>query len=85
MEPPHSWTHLSNQFQLPTIAKENLNVGNLSGPEVRENQIPIIELSTGSEPEMERASKEARIRTPMKSNEAAEEKRINDEGKSSEG
>ena len=46
MEPPHSWTNWSDQFQLAIIGKDNLDIDNLSGPEVPENQIPILEQST---------------------------------------
>ena len=76
MEPPQSWTHWSDQFQLAIIAKKNLDIDNLSGQEVPQSQISILEQSTGSEPENERASREARNRATMKSYEAAEEKRI---------
>ena len=81
MEPPHSWTHWSDQFQLTIIAKENLDIDNLSGREVPEVQFPILEQSTGSELENERASREARNRITMKSYEVAEEKRKSDEKK----
>ena len=46
MEPPHAWTHWSDKFQLAIIAKENLNIDNLSEPEVPEKQIPIPEQPT---------------------------------------
>ena len=50
----------------------------MSGPEVPENQIQILEQSTGSESETEQASREARKWIAIKSYEAAEEKGIND-------
>ena len=74
MEPLQSYTHWSDQFQLAIIAEENLDIDNLSGPEVPESQIPILEQSTGSESETERASWEARNRSTMKSYATAEEK-----------
>ena len=43
LEPPHSWTQWSDQFQLAIIAKENLDIESLNGPEVPETQTPILE------------------------------------------
>ena len=51
MEPPHSWTYWSDQFQLAIIAKDNLDIDILSGPEVPENRIPILKQPTGIESE----------------------------------
>ena len=81
MEPPQSWSHWSDPFQLAIMANENLDIDNISGPEVPESQIPILEQSTGSESEKERNSREARIRITMNSYEAAQFKRISDETK----
>ena len=64
---------------MASTAKENLDIDDSSGPDVPENQIPILEQPTGSESKTERACREARSSTAMKSYEAAEEKRINDE------
>ena len=52
-----------------------MDIDNSSGPEVPENQILILEQPTGSEPETEKASREARNRTAMKSYGAAEERK----------
>ena len=49
------------------------------GPEVPESQIPILEQSTEKRSKNERASREARNRSTMKSYETAKEKRIYDE------
>ena len=45
MEPPNFWTHWSDQFHLAIIAKEKLDIDNLRGPEVSENQILNLEQS----------------------------------------
>ena len=82
LEPPHAWTQWGDQFQLAIIAKENLDIESLHGPEVQETQIPILEQTeqtTGSESDTDRASRETRNRNAMKQYEAAEEKRINEE------
>ena len=42
LEPPHAWTQWSDQFQLAIIAKENLDLESLHGPEILETQIPIL-------------------------------------------
>ena len=48
LEPPHAWTQWSDQFQLAIIAKENLDLESLHGPEIPETQIPNLEQATGS-------------------------------------
>ena len=40
LEPPRSWTQWSDQFQLAIIAKENLDIDSLNGPEVPKTKIP---------------------------------------------
>ena len=77
LEPPHAWTQWSDQFQLAIIAKENLDIESLHGSEAPETQIPILEQTTGSESDTDRASRETKNRNAMKQYEAAEEKRIN--------
>ena len=52
---------------------------------VPETQIPILEQTTGSESETNRASRETRNKNAMKQNEAAEEKRINEEKRKFDG
>ena len=42
LEPLHAWTQWSDQFQLAIIAKENLDLESLHGPEIPEMQIPIL-------------------------------------------
>ena len=79
LEPPHTWTQWSNQFQLAIIAMENLDVESLYGPEAPETQISILEQTTGSESNTNRASRETRNKLAMKQYEAAKEKRINQE------
>ena len=79
LEPPHAWTQWSDQFQLAIIAKENLDIERLHGPEAPETQIPILIQTTGSESDTDRASRETRNNFAMKQYEAAEEKRINEE------
>ena len=79
MESPHSWIHWSDQLQLALIAKENLDIDNLTRPEVPENQVSILEQPTGSESDTEQASREATIRTATKSYEYTEEKRLKEE------
>ena len=79
LEPPHSWTQWSDQFQLAIIAKENLDIESLNGPEVPETQTPILEKATGSESDTERATRETRNKNARKHYDAAEEKRINEE------
>ena len=79
LEPPHTWTQWSNQFQLAIIAMENLDVESLYGPEAPETQISILEQTIGSESNTNRASRETRNKLAMKQYEAAEEKRINQE------
>ena len=49
------------------IAKENLDIDNLNGPEVPENQIPILEQPTGSDLDTESASRHARNKNAKKS------------------
>ena len=58
LELAHSWTQWNNQFQLATIAKENLDIDSLNRPEVPEMQFPILEQTTGSESDKNRASRE---------------------------
>ena len=79
LEPPHAWTQLSDQFQLAIIAKENLDLESLHGPEIPETQIPILDQTTGSESHTERVNRETRIKNAMKQYESAEEKRISEE------
>ena len=80
LEPPHSWTQWSDQFQLAIIEKENLDIDGLNGPEVPETKIPILDQVTGSESDTDRAtSGETRNKNAMKQYEAAEEERINEE------
>ena len=79
LEPSHAWTQWSDQFQLAIIAKENLDLESLHGPEIPETQIPILEQATGSESDVEKANRESRIKNAMKQYESAEEKRINEE------
>ena len=79
LEPPHAWTQWSDQFQLPMIAKENLDLESLHGPEIPETQIPILEQATDSESDTERANRDNRNKNAMKQYESAEEKRINEE------
>ena len=79
LEPPHARTQWSDQFQLAIIAKENLDIESLHGPEAPETQIPNLEQTTGSESGTDRASKETRKKLAIKQYEAAEEKRINEE------
>ena len=79
VELSHSWTQWSQQFQLAIIAEKNLDIDSLNGPEVPETQIPILELTTGSESDTDRTSRETRNKNAMKQYEAAEEKRINEE------
>ena len=79
LEPPHAWTQWSDQFQLAIIAKENLDIESLHGPEIPETQIPILEQATGSESDAEKANRESRNKSTMKQYESAEEKRINEE------
>ena len=79
LEPPHAWTQWSDQFQLAIIAKENLDLESLNGPEIPETQIPILEQATGSESDAEKANRESRNKSTMKQYESAEEKRINEE------
>ena len=61
------------------IAKENLDLENLHGPEIPETQIPFLEQATGSESDTEKANGENRNKNAMKQYESAEEKRINEE------
>ena len=79
LEPPHAWTQWSDQFQLAIIAKDNLDIESLHGPEIPETQIPILEQATGSESDAEKANRESRNKSTMKQYESAEEKRINEE------
>ena len=79
LEPPHAWTQWSDQFQLAIIAKENLDLESLHGPEIPETQIPILEQATGSESDAEKANRESSNKSTMKQYEPAEEKRINEE------
>ena len=68
-------------FEVIVIAKENLDIESLKGPETPETQIPILEQVTGSESDTDRASRETRNKNAMKKCAAAEEKRINDKKK----
>ena len=79
LEPPHAWTQCKDQFQLAMIAKENLDIESLRGPEIPEMQIPILEQATDSESDTERANRDNRNKNAMKQYESAEEKRINEE------
>ena len=79
LEPPHAWTQGSDQFQLAIIAKENLDLESLHGPEIPETQIPILEQTTGSESDTKRVNRETRNKNAMKQYESAEEKRISEE------
>ena len=79
LKPPHAWTQWSDQFQLAIIAKENLDLESLHGPEIPETQISILEQATGSETDAERAIRENRNKNAMKQYESAEENRINEE------
>ena len=63
LEPPHVWTQWSDQFQLAIIAKKNLDIESLHGPEVPGMQIRILEQSTGSESDTDRASRDTRKKT----------------------
>ena len=81
LEPPHAWTQWSDQFQLAIIAKENLDLESLHGPEIPETQIPILEQATGSESDAEKANRESRNKSTMKQYEYTKEKRINEEKK----
>ena len=66
LEPPHAWTQWSDQFQLAIIAKENLDLESLHGPEIPETQIPILEQATSSESDAEKANRENRNKSTMK-------------------
>ena len=79
LDPPHAWTQWSEQFQLAIIAKENLDLESLHGPEIPETQIPILEQATGNETDTETAIRENRNKNAMKQYESAEDKRINEE------
>ena len=79
LEPPHTWTQWSDQFQLAIIAKENLDLESLHGTEIPETQIIILEQATGGKLDTERANRETRNKNAMKQYESAEEKRINEE------
>ena len=79
LEPPHAWTQWRDQFQLAIIAKENLDLESLHGPEIPETQIPILEQATGNETDAERAIRENRNKNAMKQYDSADEKRINEE------
>ena len=57
LEPPHTWTQWSDQFQLAIIAKENLDIESLHGPEIPQTQIPFLEQVTGSESDNEEKRK----------------------------
>ena len=70
---------MERPIQLAIIAKENLDIESLKGPEVPETQIPILEQVTGSESDTDRASRETRNKNAMKQYQAAKEKRINEE------
>ena len=71
LEPPHVWTQWSYQFQLAIIAKDNLDLESLHGPEIPETQIPILEQATGSDSDTERANRENRNKNAMKQYESA--------------
>ena len=43
-EPPNTWTQRSDQVQLAIIAKENLDIYSITGPEA-----PETEITTGSQ------------------------------------
>ena len=79
LEPPNSWIQWRDQFQLAIIAKENLDLDSLNGPQIPETQIPILERATGSKSDTDRSSRETRNKNAMEQYEAAEEKRINEE------
>ena len=79
VEPPHSWTQWSQQFQLVIIAGKNLDIDSFNGLEVPETQIPILDQTTGIESDTDRTSRETRNKNATKQYEAAEEKRINEE------
>ena len=72
LEPLHAWTQWSGQFQLASIAKENLDVESLHEPEVPQTQIPIMEQVTGSESDTDRANRETRNGNAKKQYESAE-------------
>ena len=77
LEPPHSWTQWSDQFQLAIIAKENLDIESLNRPEVPKTQILILKQVRRTESDMDRARRETSNENAMKQYEAAEEKLIN--------
>ena len=67
MEPPRSWTRWSDQLKWAIIAEDQLDIDNVNGPEVPENQIPILEQPTVSDLDAESASWHARNKNAMKS------------------
>ena len=72
LEPAHAWSQWSDQFQLAIIAKENLDLESLNGPEIPETQIPILEQATGSESDTERTNRENSNKNALKQYESAE-------------
>ena len=74
MEPPHSWTHWSDQFQLAIKAKEkkrNWTSTILADRSSKKNQTPILEQAIGSKHGTEKFSRETRKKSAMKLYEAA--------------
>ena len=78
-EPHHGATIFLDLLERPISIGHYLEIDTLSGQDVPENQNAILEQPTGGESETEQARQEAINRTAMKSNEAAEEKRIDEE------